>query len=61
MDDVVISRSDHGVLIRLRWDAARRLHAVLGEVPAIGAEVTIWEELNEHVRAAGELPEERAT
>jgi len=53
--DVVSSRSDNGVLLRLRWSAARRLHEVLGELPAIGAEVTIWEELDQQLKAAGEL------
>ena len=55
MAEVVACRSDNGVLLRLRWSAAPRLHEVLGELPAVGAEVTIWEELDEQLKAADEL------
>lgn len=47
LDRVRATKSDNGVLIRMSHDKARKLAALVGELPADGISVDLYEALDE--------------
>lgn len=47
LDRVRATKSDNGVLIRMSHENARKLAELVGELPADGISVDIWDALNE--------------